>query len=244
MIFYFSATGNSQWVAQQLAKLTDDRAESITALMKSGRIPDISGCKLIGIVFPVHAWGPPGIVAEFAAAIRPDKDAFIYAAATCGSETGYAFEILGRYLNIASCYSVRMPNNYIITYDVNPPALVREKMRRAPDTLQRIAQGVAARRHEDLAARGALSFSRSMANYEDFQKNLNDRPFFAETGCTGCGVCAQVCPLENISLEKDRPVWHGKCMMCMACINHCPVKAIQYGRYTQSKGRYLFSGQV
>ena len=54
MIFYFSGTGNSRWVAEQLAQLTGDESCDITALTE---VPEIQNEKQIGFVFPVYAWG-------------------------------------------------------------------------------------------------------------------------------------------------------------------------------------------
>lgn len=63
MIFYFSGTGNSRWVAEQLADLTDDQTFDITA---KEEIPDIKNVSQVGFVFPVYAWGTPEVMLEFA----------------------------------------------------------------------------------------------------------------------------------------------------------------------------------
>lgn len=244
MIFYFSATGNSRWVAEELARQLDDRAVDLVSFVKNNTVPDMSGDERLGIVFPIHAWGPPEIVLRFAKGLAPGPETHVFAAATCGSETGYAFEVLDEVLPLHASYSVRMPNNYIISHDVNPPALVREKLGRAPAVIARMAQGVKARRREIIASRGGFSPAQSRACYENFLKRLDDGPFFAENRCVGCGVCAGVCPLNNIRLADGKPAWQGQCMQCMACISHCPTRAIQYGQYTQKKGRYLFSPEL
>ena len=47
--------------------------------------------------------------------------------------------------------------------------------------------------------------------------------------CTGCGVCAAVCPVRCITMEADdegflRPLIHaGKCMSCHRCQQVCPI---------------------
>ena len=56
----------------------------------------------------------------------------------------------------------------------------------------------------------------------------------------GAGIGAANCPAQAITLENGRPVWtKKKCLKCCACINRCPVKAIQYGKKTASRGRYV-----
>ena len=69
-------------------------------------------------------------------------------------------------------------------------------------------------------------------------------PYHAEPElCIACGRCQQVCPAGIIEMKDGKPVWTKPvCHMCMACLNHCPTEAIQYGEYSEGKYRYLFRG--
>lgn len=44
--------------------------------------------------------------------------------------------------------------------------------------------------------------------------------------CSGCGTCAQLCPMKNISIVHNKAQANNKCTMCYRCISHCPQKAI------------------
>ncbi len=49
---------------------------------------------------------------------------------------------------------------------------------------------------------------------------LKAAPALNKETCTGCGVCADVCPMGSIS-KDDPSVLTGICIKCHACINSC-----------------------
>ncbi len=60
----------------------------------------------------------------------------------------------------------------------------------------------------------------------------------ATEACTGCGKCAALCPMRNIEIQNDRPVWGNACTHCMACISACPENAVEYRHTSVGKPRY------
>lgn len=63
-----------------------------------------------------------------------------------------------------------------------------------------------------------LWFYKKTAGYTD-QLKINE-------DCTGCGMCAEICPMKNIIMEKGKPNPRDQCTMCYRCICNCPQKAI------------------
>ena len=61
MILYFSGTGNSQWIASQLAKKLNDQSYDICTI--NDKI-DYSKEKQMGFVFPIYAWNVPEVMNE------------------------------------------------------------------------------------------------------------------------------------------------------------------------------------
>ncbi|WP_226377679.1 hypothetical protein [Citrifermentans bremense] len=51
-------------------------------------------------------------------------------------------------------------------------------------------------------------------------------------------MCERICPVSNVLLQAGKPVWHGNCEQCLACIQWCPAKCIQYGGKTKEYERY------
>lgn len=84
MIFYFSGTGNSEWVAKNVALKLGDKAADICSLRD---VPATEGEEYIGLVFPVYAWGPAQPMYDFAASLQRTA-AFTFGICTCGADAG------------------------------------------------------------------------------------------------------------------------------------------------------------
>ena len=53
---------------------------------------------------------------------------------------------------------------------------------------------------------------------------LKAKPQTDRSKCTGCGVCAALCPMGSISREDPAEVT-GVCIKCHACVRNCPTGA-------------------
>ncbi|MGZ7068514.1 MAG: EFR1 family ferrodoxin [Methanobacterium sp.] len=64
---------------------------------------------------------------------------------------------------------------------------------------------------------------------------LMDKSYQTDENCKGCSTCSKVCPVQNIKMVDDNPVWQHHCENCLACIKWCPQKAIHgYGELPES----------
>lgn len=241
MIYYFSGTGNSKWVANRLAKELDEEMQDIAAFFKSPGPIRIRAGESLGIIFPVYAWGPPMIVKRFLPYLTVE-DAFCYAVCTCGDDAGGAIEYLKKRLPIISGYSVQMPNNYIVLYDVDDEQTQRRKLIAAKARIPQIAENIRQKKPVFEVCRGRFPGLKTAVVHPLFRVfAMRSKPFYAEETCTACGLCARVCPTGNIAIVNGRPSWSDACEQCMGCINRCPARAIQYGGYTKKKGRYYIA---
>ncbi len=249
MIFYFSGTGNSLWVAKNLAEFQGEQVVSIAEQMNAAASFSFSlkpGEKL-GFVFPIYAWAPPKIVMDFIEKleIKQDSNPYTFAVGTCGDTAGYTMKLLGkalekRNLKLDSGFSVFMPNNYIILYDVDSKEEERIKLEDAQQVVQHINEVIEKKKEGVFECyEGSKSFLNTYVISPLFNKfALGSKKFHTENNCISCSLCERICPIQNIILLEGKPKWGDRCTKCLACIHRCPVQAIEYGKKTKNKGRY------
>ena len=50
--------------------------------------------------------------------------------------------------------------------------------------------------------------------------------FTVSDDCIHCGICAKVCPADNITVDGGKPIFSDHCEICYACAHNCPKAAI------------------
>lgn len=250
MIFYFSGCGNSRHVAEALATGLDDHLVFIPEAARSNHYDyALANGERLGFVFPVYSWAPPQLVLNFVKQLQIiGKPEYVYFACTCGDQCGQTEKIFRKALEengweLSACFSMKMPETYIgmAGFKLDTEEMAKKKIADTDATLERnIPRLLAKERFSEMVV-GGFAWLKSHLINSSFNKYATDDSKYRFTEkCIGCGKCVEVCPLNNISLENDRPMWNGHCTMCMACYHHCPVNAIQYGKATEGKGQYYF----
>jgi ferredoxin len=235
MIFYFSGTGNSKWVAEQIANKIN---EKVVAIADIKDVLSTKDEKIIGLVFPIYAWGVAEPMLQFTKKLQK-TNAFTFGICTCAMDAGLAMKKLSTIFKLDSCYSVTMPSNYIVGADVEDERIINEKIAKAKIDLDAISVEILENKKVYRVNEGAVAFLKSNFATMGFNKFArNTKPFFADVNCIGCGLCAKECPAKTITIRDSKPTWGKQCYKCMKCINSCPKKAIQYGKKTANRGRY------
>ena len=99
MIYYFSGTGNTRWVATSIANKLHCDAIDICSMAfddfdHASLLSRISLDEPIGFAFPIHGWQPPHIVRRFVRSLPHSIFAsrYVFGVCTCGDETGLALD--------------------------------------------------------------------------------------------------------------------------------------------------------
>lgn len=247
MIFYFSGSGNSLYVAQRLHGAEGGELINITDALNAKKFNyKVSDGEKLGIVFPVYFNGLPTVVAEFMDQVRIDgpKEPFIYTVITCGSSIGQADKMLanllkGKYLKLSTAFSVEMPSNYVMIYDTYDDEKQNLKLQGAEKQIKNVLELLKANKRGNFSKHGFIAPLTPLI-YKLYGIYRKTKKFYATDACNGCGLCEKICPENAIQIANGRPEWiKERCSHCTACINRCPTMAIQYGKATEKRGRYI-----
>lgn len=249
MVFYFSGTGNSLYVAKEIAKCQNEKIISIAKEVHKNQQQyeyEVDSEESIIFVCPVYAWAPPAIVVDFIKKLKLSNynKNYISIIITCGEDIGNAIEYIesifkSNGLKLDSGFSIIAPNNYIIVGDVYDKNLENKNLSKLDDSLVEINKVIKDKKTGIFRVEKG-KFPKIKTNFINRLFNdygINVKKFYANDNCIGCKVCEKVCNGKCITVDK-KPIWNGQCTQCLACINYCPNKAIQYGKMTIKKGRY------
>ena len=134
MVFYFSATGNTQYAAQRLAQATGDYTVSIRECMRDGRRSfTLKTNENFGIVTPTYFQGMPLFLREFLSSLKLEDEGgthYAYAVSTCGVSYGSAGTQAVRAaekagIHLDATFRIRMVDNWNPYFDMNDAAYIR-----------------------------------------------------------------------------------------------------------------------
>ena len=225
IVYYFTGTGNSLKAARDIAEICDGTVASMRTPITQAEHYDA-----VGFVFPVYHSSMPNAVERFIRESTFDSDYF-FAVAICGNPMGglgggeYVSSIAEvlREKGIALDYGKVCTGypSYIAAY---PMFRNRKHVPAGQDRrIAKIAEEIRNRAKTEIppVSESICKAAANRAKYPDM-----DRDYTVSDDCTKCGMCAKICPVENISMSNGKPQFLHKCEQCMACIQWCPQKVI------------------
>lgn len=243
MVFYFTATGNSLYVAKKL----DSHPVSMPQVIRN----EVLNFKdnTIGVVCPIYGSELPYMVQEFLKKATFETDYF-YMIMTYGCSNGAAAQLIQKFvkecgIDLSYLHTIKMVDNYLPGFDMEEEKKTDKKI---GQQLSGILKDIKEKKRdlEETAAEDRKVYE----NYLAFTKEhpeLSWKELKLETtvSCIGCGLCTKVCPAGCIQIENGKAVHTGEnCQICMACIHHCPKHAVRLSVPEQNPNARFCNAEV
>ncbi|MBN2380902.1 EFR1 family ferrodoxin [candidate division WOR-3 bacterium] len=237
LILYFSGTGNTWLMADEIAKEFARRGvqSDLAALEQVPRNLDTAPYSIVGIGFPVYAWCFPSNMRRFLKRIptAQGKRAFVFSTmqkSSWGSEALTARYLERKGYRVVSARAFLVVNNETIYYGPADPCdpwtskMIENMKAQAPFFVSEILSGKG-----EIERNNALQVLASQltgVGFDLLDGYLASRNFRILENCTRCGLCERICPEANIYESLTTPRFRNRCLMCERCVNFCPEKAI------------------
>ncbi len=231
-ILYFSSTGNSLYIAQEIKNRLGGEIKYIPRYFGDGGEYD----KII-IVTPIYSYGMPTFVYDMLPRLNKQREIIIiqnYGGMVCGANYFIYQYCVKLGLNVQSVYIMKMPENFTTTFSV-PQFYIKNILRKSKSNVSKIIDKIENELYEIPA--------KCKTREKEYFKNKSNwhvmgERFAINGDCVLCEKCVAVCPVGNISLSNGKIVFGNNCVACLGCYHRCPQKAITYLN-KKKKDRYI-----
>lgn len=250
VIYFMSGTGNSFRASTWMEEAANKKGvtSKLDQISKSCEELDLEEVDLLGVVFPTHGFTAPWQVIRHALRLPHGNRKHAYVIATrAGTRIASipfpGFEGTAGYLIalilFLKGYAVRgvmgldMPSNWMSLHWglnlENSRFIIRRARVKTDLFMKSILEGKRVYKGIVCLFLG-LILSPISIGYLVIGRFFLSKLFFASGNCTGCGLCANSCPVQAIKMvgsNKPRPYWTFACESCMRCMGYCPNKAVE-----------------
>ncbi|NCB51333.1 MAG: hypothetical protein EOM54_05565 [Clostridia bacterium] len=259
LIAFFSGTGNTYYCAKYLEnRLSENGLEVSTRSIESLPKEEIKDYDILVVGFPVYACDMPGMIRDYLnnMPLTTGKKAYLFCtkALSSGNALSKAAGILkAAGYSVPGYADVTMPGSDGLVFlakdssaskkmtgrdfsIITPLDQLAEKiesdMKNPADSADELPEKPIRTKVTGVLADGLFKVA-----YRPVERRMAGK-FYADHNCIRCGLCAKICPVQNIKITSIGVFFSNRCFLCMRCINQCPQEAIQIGRGTIGKMRW------
>ena len=249
LTLYFSATGNTKYIARLFSERLGARCLSIEENIDFSA--EIAAADTIAFCYPIYGSRAPLImrtfVAEHVGALQGKRIVILVTQVAFSGDGARAFlDLLPRgHVEVIYAEHFKMPNNVS-----NLWPLYRQQSRqkidnyilRATEKLELVCADIRSGR---VKRRGFSIFSRAFGKLQGpawlgMGEPRMGRSVKIRDDCTVCGHCVELCPMQNLEKRDGKIVPQNSCTVCYRCVNRCPARAITV--FVHQKLRWQYQG--
>ncbi len=256
-IFYFSGTGNTHYAAKKLAFYLnqvdiDTHFHSIEAIDTAKANDLINESDIVIFGYPIYGSYIPEPMLNFIdkteSVVLKTAGVFCTQFMYSGDGSKVFADILNEkgYLPKWSVH-FNMPNNlncgaFSFMPVTNDEEKLRAKLLKTNRSIKRMAKYIY---KDKVYLQDFSTFSKSLGKAqrpnEDREYLLgrwSDKFSVNQETCSACGLCKDICPMENIEQINGNFTVNENCCGCQRCYNFCPTMSIVYKGKPSDKERY------
>lgn len=237
MILYFSGSGNSLAIARRIAEKLN---EQVIPLREAVSL-DLSKEKRIGLVYPTYWLDAPKTVRELVPQLNINPSAYVFIIITCGAQTNNTVWSVRKLLSkkgvkVTYCNKIRVPDSSALGFGRDPNKQLWKFEKYAPRLEQIIKDLLAEQLGSHFGGMDPLGWLLNRPSIAE-KTQRTTQPATNTDKCIGCGICAEVCPKENITIVDGKARIGNQCAMCLACLHFCPHQAMELNHKPTLKER-------
>jgi ferredoxin len=255
IIYFFSGTGNTWWVAntlqQQLrAKKHQVECYSIETLTEKDVTEQVNVAEHIVLGFPVYGSTAPKLmfdfIQQFPIATNEQSISIFATQAMASGDSAYHIGLLFKnkgYELEQTKHFIMMNNFHIPKFrfyrpknDYRLDKLLEKTLPKVENFAKEISNG-----YKHIIGNNFWGHLLGDLQRRHIDKTINSisKEFKVDrTCCIKCGKCQRICPTQNIEMCQDTYKFGHKCILCLRCYSQCPTSAILIGEGTKNEYKY------
>lgn len=251
LILYFSGTGNTWFIAKQAAEnLNNSACYSIENDYFQKHMYDLlEEAEHLIIGYPIYGSEAPKPMSDFIEKMpvsKTEKSLSIFCTQAFGSGDGanYLIPIFKeKNYRVLQTKEFKMSNNlyvpiFIRAFPVGDRSKIDKRHGKALKLLKKFTDHI---QEEVVSIKKVGSINKALGDGQrkhvgKYIKKLNEA-YYADETCIKCGLCVELCPVNNIELRDSIHYLDG-CIACMRCYQSCPVSAIQITEKSKNLKKY------
>ncbi len=246
IVFYFSGTGNSRFIAEQFSRAVGAGCRSVEEATDFDAL--IEQTDAVGFCYPVYGSCVPRPMREFVLAhgyaLTKKRIVILCTQLAFSGDGAHALcaFLPGEKTDVVYAEHFNMPNNisnfllFPVKNGMQNKTCLKKAIRRAERAADEVLRGVIRRRGFHWLS-VLIGKCQSVLWPLVERQAANDVRISAD--CTRCGLCARICPMHNLKEVEDGIEQGGICALCYRCVNACPERAITTLLHQKPKKQYL-----